>query len=116
MLWGHIFIRVLLCPAEPGVLSHGSFVSSSHRGEKRSEGRTQRSGQTTGGHIGKKLKIMTLKIDSPNQHCDGLQIKARGMGARLQLSEYCKAGRKYEVSEQHLIRNSIPGSDFSDIM
>lgn len=97
------------------LLTRGSFVSSSHRGEKhRSEGRTQRSGQTTGEHIGKKLKIMTLKIDSPNQSCDGLQIKARGMGASLQLSEYCEAGRKYEISEQRLIRDSIPDPDPSD--
>lgn len=59
---------------------------------------------------------MTLKIDSSNQHCDGLQIKARGTGVRLQLSEYCEAGRKFEISEQHLIRNSIPDSDPSDMM
>lgn len=59
---------------------------------------------------------MTLKIDSLNRHCDGLQIKARGMGKRLQLSEYCEAERKYEVAEKKfiIIRDSFSDSDFSD--
>lgn len=61
---------------------------------------------------------MTLKIDSLNQRCDGLQIKARGMGKRLQLSEYREAERKYEVVEKNfiIIRDSVSDSDLSDTM
>lgn len=61
---------------------------------------------------------MTLKIDSLNQRCDGLQIKAGGMGKRLQLSECCEAERKYEVPEKSsmIIRDSLSDSDFSDTM
>lgn len=61
---------------------------------------------------------MTLKIDSLNQRCDGLQIKARGMGKRLQLSGYWEAERKYEVPEKNftVIRDSVSVSDFSDAM
>lgn len=61
---------------------------------------------------------MDLKIDSLNQCCDGLQIKARGMAERLQLSEYCEAERKSEEAEKNffIIRDSVSDSDFSGTM
>lgn len=46
---------------------------------------------------------MNLEIDSLNQRCDGLQIKAGGMGERLELSEFCEAERKHEAAAKNLM-------------
>lgn len=43
---------------------------------------------------------MNLEIDSLNQRCDGLQIKAGGMG---ELSEFCEAEQKHEAAEKNLM-------------
>lgn len=46
---------------------------------------------------------MNLEIDSLNQCCDGLKIKARGTGTRRRLSEYCEAERKYKAAAKNFI-------------
>lgn len=61
---------------------------------------------------------MNLEIDSLNQCCDGLQIKAGGMGERLELSEFCEAQWKHEAAEKNLmiIKDNVRDSDFRDTM